>query len=258
MRGERALLGFIDLSTARTLLSDAFSVVPDGVSVICSRITLPGGVVTPEALVEMLEGSGLEDAAMALSSADPSVISFACTSGSLIRGLGYDHTIARRISAVTGIRGTTTSSAVVEALRALRVRRVTVGTPYVESVNEAERRFLTDSGFTVTAIEGLGLTVDSEIGRVAAAETLDFGRRLSREGAEAVFLSCTNLDALTSVDELEAELGIPVVTSNQATIWQALRMSGVDEPLPGFGRLLTLPLIAKDPVRNSPSPRAGE
>jgi len=243
VRGERGLIGFIDLSTARTLLSDVFDMLPTDIGAVCSRIELPGGVVTPGALAAMVDGDALETSVRGLVAAGPSVISFACTSGSLIKGVGYDSVLSKRIAEASGAIGTTTTTAVMDAFAALGAASVAVGTPYIDSVNDAERQFLEDSGISVPRIVGLDLEDDTAIGRVHRDAIVALADRLADADTDVIFLSCTNLDAAGVVQALEERCGKPVVTSNQATIWQALRLAGVDDILPGFGQLCRLPLV---------------
>jgi len=116
---------------------------------------------------------------------------------------------------------------------------VAIATPYVDELNELERKFLEANGFEVTALRGLQLDTDPEIARVPYERTRELAREVAAEAeADAVFLSCTNLPALAVLDELEQELGRPVFSSNAATIWHALLLAGVEPAADGLGSLL--------------------
>ena len=89
----------------------------------------------------------------------PSVdaVAFACTSGSLIKGLGYDALLAKRISEAAGCPALTTSGAVVDALKALKVRKICLATPYLEEVTDREVSFLEQNGFEVLKTRSLNI-----------------------------------------------------------------------------------------------------
>jgi maleate cis-trans isomerase len=146
-----------------------------------------------------------------------------------------------RIERATGIPGLTTATTVLAALRALDVRRVAVATPYIDELNAIEADFLAAAGFPVAAIDGLGCATDPEIGRFGPADATALAARVDRPDADAIFISCTNLHCLEAIAPLEARHGKPVVTSNQAGAWAALRAIGVADDVGGLGRLFGLP-----------------
>ena len=232
-------VGVIDLSTCVSLIPEFRLALPPELLVLYSRLRLPGGEVTVEALDEMVSGTRLEDAARELADGEVAAITFACTSGSLLHGPGFDEELRERITGATGLPATTTATSVVAALRHLGAESVSVGTPYIEAIDEREKVFLEDAGFTVPKIVGLGKHWDREIGALSADEVRGLARAAFASGSDALFLSCTNLPALHLVAELEEELGVPVVTSNSATIWQLLRIADLEQELdPSMGRLL--------------------
>ena len=216
--------------------------VPDDVLVLFSRLRLPGGEVTAEALDRMTSGDRLEEAARELGDAGVSVITFACTSGSLLHGPGFDERLCARITAATGVRASTTATAVVAALHHLDARTVAVGTPYTDDINDREVVFLEDAGFEIPKIVGLSKGFDHEIRELRQDEVLALARDAHAPGSDALFLSCTNLPVLPLIPALEDELGVPVVTSNQATLWHLLRLAGVEDRLSAsLGRLVAAP-----------------
>lgn len=237
--GSRARVGVIDLSTCTSLTAEVRLTVPPDVLVLFSRLRLPGGEVSVDALDAMVSGGRLEEAACELADAGVAALTFACTSGSLLHGAGFDDRLRERMRRATGVEATTTATSVVEALRHLGVESVSVGTPYVPEIDERERVFLEDSGFSVPRIVGLSKHYDHEIGALTADEVRALARSAYVPGSDALFLSCTNLPALPLVPELEAEIGTTVVTSNSATIWNLLRVAGLEPRFePNLGRLL--------------------
>jgi arylmalonate decarboxylase len=136
----------------------------------------------------------------------------------------------------------TTAQAVVEALHALALKRIAVGTPYVDFVNEAEKQCLESAGFEVTGLYGLGLgdTPESRvsIGRQKWQKVVEMARRLDSPDTDGVFISCTNLATIGVLEQLEQELGKPVFSSNVATFWSVLSRGGYSASVPGYGSLL--------------------
>lgn len=245
MYGTRGRIGLITLASDTSVLPEYARVLPEGVAVYAAPIVLPRGEVTAAALAEMLEGDQLERAAELLVWADVDVIVFACTTGSLVHGVGWDRELVGRIERASGRAATTTTTAVLDALRAVAATSLAVVTPYIDELNAIERRFLEASGFQVATIAGLGCATDAEIGRLEPADALSLVERVDAPHADAIFISCTNFHCLPAIESIERRHGKPVVTSNLAGAWAALRQIGVGDTIPGYGRLLTFPAFAE-------------
>lgn len=241
MYGTRGRIGLITLASDASVLPEYTRTMPDGVAVYAAPIVLPRGEVTAAALAEMLEGDQLEQAAALLVWADVDVIVFACTTGSLVHGVGWDRELIDRIERASGRTATTTTTAVLDALRALGAASLAVATPYIEELNAIERHFLAASGFKVAGIAGLGCATDAEIGRLEPADAVALVKRVDSPEADAIFISCTNFHCLPAVESIERAHGKPVVTSNLAGAWAALRRIGVEDTVLGYGHLLSLP-----------------
>lgn len=242
MYGKRGRIGLVSLATDLTVQPEIARIVPAGVAVYAAPIELPGGEVTPESLAGITEGDALERAAQLLTWAEVDVTVFACTSGSFIHGMGWDRELIARIESVSKAPATTTSTAVIAALGAVGASKVTLCTPYLDSINTIEAAFFAANGFEVVASSGLQLEFDRDIARLEPADAVAQVRATDTPEADCIFISCTDYHVLDAIPQIEAEQGKPVVTSNQAATWQALRMIGVVEPVAGAGRLLTLPL----------------
>lgn len=242
MYGPRGRIGLITLASDSSVFPEYARLMPEAVAVYPAPIVLPRGEVNAAALAEMLEGDQLERAAALLVWTEVDLIVFACTTGSLVHGVGWDRALIARIERASGIRATTTTTAVLDALRAVEATTLTVATPYIEELNAIERRFLEECGFHVSSIGGLGCATDREIGRLQPDDASNLVARLDTPKADAVFISCTNFHCLPVVADLERQLGKPVVTSNLAGAWAALRGIGIDDAMAGSGRLLTVPM----------------
>jgi maleate cis-trans isomerase len=189
-------------------------------------------------------GEQAEEAARILAKAPVEIIAFGCTSGSFLDGLGYDEKIVQRIESASGVRGVATAKAVVDALRALGIRKLAACSPYEDERNERLMKYYRDAGFDIVSFDAIRPD-DPErasyrnINAAPLGVALDLGRRVDRADAEAIFISCTAFKgAVEAIDQLESETGKPVVTSNQATLWACLRAMRVDERIPNAGVLL--------------------
>ena len=133
---------------------------PEGVSFDSTRLWFPGP--TPKGLVFLSDQ--LEEAAKMYRKSPHDVILFGCTSGSCIKGYGFDKECIERIERASGCPGLTTSTAVLEAFEALGLKKTVVMTPYPEDTNQAEKKFLEDNGIEVTSITGIGFNKVGEFG----------------------------------------------------------------------------------------------
>lgn len=151
----------------------------------------------------------------------PDMVFFGCTTGSLIGGDGYDQRLGDELKEATGARyASTTTTAVLRALEKLKARRLTIVTPYPDEVNEKERLFLEHLGYTVDEIVGLGHEDPRLIPKTEPREIYDLAKKAWKPTSEALFVSCTGLCILDVIPPLEEALGAPLVTSNQASVWE--------------------------------------
>jgi len=234
--GWRGRIGLITPSPGSSTEAEFNRYRPEGVAVLTTRIPLKG--ISVKALAEM--NSYVDEAASLLAGAEVNVIVFSCTAGSLLEGPGYDQKIVKRLEERTGIKVTTTSTGVSEALKALNVRKVAVATPYAEEVNRAEKAFLEGSGFQVASIFGPMLSDPKLVPQIPSGEMYRLAREADTDDADGMFISCTGLHVLDIIEMLEKDLGKPVITSNQVTLWSALNKLGVHEKIGGLGKLFTL------------------
>lgn len=228
-----ARVGLIVPSVNTTIEPEYAWLAPSGLSFHVARVMLRE--TTPEGLRAM--NQGVMAAAELIASVTPDVVAYACTSGSFVDGREASDRQLESIRGLVGCPVVATSQAMVEALRSLGVDRVALATPYLDPVNQAERAFLEAHGFIVTSMRGLGLS-GKAIREVVPERVADLVRCTDAAAAQAVFVSCTDFRALEVVAALEAELGKPVLTSNQVTLWALLRALGRTPSFTGFGRLL--------------------
>lgn len=237
--GTARTIGTIELSSSVAFTVESRLAVPDNIVAISSRLRLPRGQVSSAALDEMVSSHELERAAQQVADASAQVVVFACTMGSLLHGRGFDRRLAERIHEYTGVPATSTATEVVRALHRLGARRIAIGTPYVDELNLLEQRFFEAEGFEVVHLEGLQIGDDQAIARLGADEVRSLAESAVRADIDALFLSCTNMPTLPILAELEARFGIPVISSNAATLWGALDAVGSAARSTRLGSLLT-------------------
>ena len=177
--------------------------------------------------------------AVALKAEGAAAVSLMGTSLSFFRGAAFNVELQAEMARATGLPCTTMSNAIVGALRHLGVRRVAVATAYIDEVNAQLRRYLDDSGFEPLALEGLAISDVQAVGRVPTQVLVDLCLRVfdAQPGADGILISCGGLVTLDAVREVEAQLGVPVVSSSPAGFWDLVRTAGLDARSPGQGRL---------------------
>jgi maleate isomerase len=249
--GWRARLGLILPSLNVTTEPEYYKMVPEGVTVHTTRMFFEEE--TEETYARLMDD--VSHAVTLLSHARVHALAFACTSGSLFGGLGYDQKIIQVMKKYTNRPCTTTSTAVVEALKIMGMQKVCVGTPYSAWINPLEQKFLEDSGFVVVNIRSImedvkelfgditnetGAELSFLVNAVPPPRVYEFAiSKLYRTDCDGIFLSCMGFPTLGIIDILEKDLGKPVISSNQVTLWKLLKMVGVEtrESMRCFGSL---------------------
>ena len=193
--------------------------------------------ITVRALEEMEKH--LLEAANRLADAGVDIIGYGCTSGSLFKGKDHPGEMVGSIEEETGIPAVATSSAVIEALGALGIKKICIATPYIEEINELEHRFLEQNGKEVLRIKGLGIIRNREVGNKEPGAAYELAREVFVPEAQGIFISCTNFRTIEVIGRLEEELKVPVLSSNTATFWAMMKKAGVKKRLEGFGRLFS-------------------
>lgn len=234
MYGSKGKIGLIVPSNNTVVEREVNLLLPNDVVAVASRMW---NTRTEANDLERM-ASKAESAARELSTAHVDVVAFACTSGSFLHGHQWDVDLARRLEVAACCPVVTTSQAVIRALRTSGVRRVVVGTPYPKDINECERRYLEEQGIGVDEIAGLGIEESVKIGHCTPEVARDLALGLHSHESDAIFISCTNFRTFDVIDELEHQIGKPIITSNQATLWQCLRTVHYDKPVEGCGSLL--------------------
>ena len=227
-------IGLLAPSSNTTVETEFFRALPDGVTLHTAR--LPITTVTPESIGKMADSLDVESALLA--SADVDVIILGATAPSFLKGLGYDKEVSDRITRVTGKPATTTSTAMLEAFKALGITRIALGSAYSPQVNDMCANFIEANGVKVVAKDGLNVIDNLEIGRLDVQTAFDLGKKVDCPEAQAIVLACTNWKSMAIIEQLEQTLGKPVLSTTQVSIWGALKKIGYGGSIAGFGQLL--------------------
>jgi len=236
--GWRVRIGLLVVASDVTCASELNKFAPEGVSFIISRMKFLGKVI-PKTVEKLADE--VENATELLLPAKVKVVAFCCTSGSFIKGSDWDKKIIEIIeSKGIGISATTTSTAVIKALNQLKIKNVAVATPYIKEVNEHLKRFLITEGFNVVSMKGLEIIDDADVNNLPPYAAYSLAKEVNVPEADGIFISCTSIRTFEVIDLLEKDLGKPIISSNQATMWDSLRKANISLPIKGLGRLLTL------------------
>ncbi len=233
-RHPRGKIGYVLLASEQTIVDDVMALRPDGVGIQFARVRSPDVITnaTLAAVADELAGA----ASTLLPDGSLDVICYGCTSGSLV--VGEERVFRELNKGAPGAKATSLITGVMRALRALKARKIVVATPYLDEINRREADYMAAAGFEVLDIQGLNIEKDSDMVKVAPSYIADFAAALDRPDADAVFVSCGALRTLDIIDDLERRIGKPAVCSNQAMIWDTLRLAGIGDAIDGYGRLL--------------------
>ena len=239
MYGWRARIGLI-ADTKDCVERSFHEWAPNGVSYTTSRL------VTPEATEEgaAVLADRLEAEAAKFNDYPIDFIVAAPLMGSFVKGIDFDKECIARMEKASGAGVITAGVAILDALKALGVKKVAVVSPYDEAATAMERKFLEDNGIEVTSVLNMDASYVCRHGRTLGSCDGYFLYRncLKAElnGAEALLMSSMELATMEIIDELELVLGIPVVTGHQAALWAGLRHSRVGAKPEKLGKLLQL------------------
>lgn len=227
-------VGLLIPSSNSLIEPEYYAVMPPTVSVHFGRLTL---IEVNDAGFARQDEDIVAQARL-LATANVEAILYCVTSASFFIGLDYDEQLKRRIEDATGIPALIAAGTVIDALRALEARHIALATPFLPEGTARARHFLEANGFDIVAAKGLGYTDNYSIALVKPETVRSLVRDVDTDAAEAILIPGGNMPCLSIVEEMEAELGKPVVTTNQAGMWALLRQLGNIGPVHGAGRLL--------------------
>ena len=233
--GARARIGIIVLASDHTIEYEFRQCVNiPGVAFYESRIPNSPDI-TPETL-QAMEDHISDRAAVILPGVQLDVVAYCCTSGTMI--IGENRVFEKIYTGRPEAEPTTPITAAFSAFKALGIKRIGVLTPYSDEINLFMRAYIENKGFSVPVFGSFNEENDNRAARISPHSIrnaiLEIGQR---DEVEGVFLSCTSLRLVDSVEKIEQELGKPVTSSNHAIIWHSLRLAGIEEKIVGYGAL---------------------
>ena len=233
-------VGLITLATDHTTEPDFRRMVAsERIGVYVSRIPY-ANPVTPENLRKM-QPSLTDGAGLILPGEELDAICYSCTSASVVIGDAEVEASIRK--AKPGVSVVTPPMAAIRGLTAVGAKRISILTPYTVETSRPMADYFARHGFDIASFICLGLDDDREMARITPASLVDLASEAMAPEADALFISCTAVRAALAAPAIEAAIGRPVVTSNQATAWNCLRLCGDETARPEFGRLMTLGLV---------------
>jgi maleate isomerase len=197
-----------------------------GVVMNVNRLSRPTPAVTKESLLAMIGSVDQAVQSLAMCYPQPKIIIYGCTSGSFVSGPGKEADLADRITSGVNIPAVTTSTAILMALKAVGMKRIFLLTPYVEDVTRHEIDLLVHHGFELGGVDSFNCADTRDIAKISSAQVAE---RVAKhtdavKGCDGVFISCTQLLTMDKINEIEQAIGKPVVTSNQSSLWAALKL----------------------------------
>jgi len=236
--GTKATLGLIVLQADETLEQDFRRLFTDpGVAIHVSRV--PSGEVLSAATIAAMELDLAHSASLLPRAARFDAVGYGCTSGTTLIGADAVAALIRKAVATPAV--TDPLTAALAALRALGASRIGLVTPYVDSIAAPVRDAFIAAGHTVPETLTFGEEVEARVARIAPGAIMDAARQAA-DGAQAVFISCTNLRTLDILAPLEAELGLPVLSSNQVLAWHLAQLTDAPLAAGATGRLASIAL----------------
>lgn len=236
MYGWRARIGHVAPSRGDTLVYEFYRMFPEGFMILNSTGTVRQLVDTDfDRQLQRIE-EAVQD--LVENNCDSIIVS----GSPLFTKMGYGSDLAtgKKLTEKFGVPIAVGITAEIEALKAMKIKKLVVGTPYEDELNERLKRFLEASGFEVLKIEGYGIRKNSQLTDLPVHASYRIAKRLYARASDAdgVFIACPRWPTIGDVALLEEEIGKPVVTSSQSCIWYAMKLIGVKEKITGYGRLM--------------------
>jgi maleate cis-trans isomerase len=217
--GAKGRIGLVVPANNSVIEPELWSVLPPGYSVHATRI-LAKGDLTPDAIRRMERDADAALEAIAATGVD--VIAYCDMVTTFIMEPGWNEAAVQRFAGAAGVPCISAWTALRDAMAKLGARRLAIGTPYPAAVHAQVPEFFARRGFEVKTHATLDILAMREVPTVDAERLQRFVRALRPAGCDALVLLATDLPTFGAIAALEAEHGVPVLTSNQTLLWAAL------------------------------------
>ena len=231
MYGYRARIGLIVPSSNTTAEMEFHKMKPDGVSIHAARVFNPENVSSAEEKEAAILGMNekIAEAGKRIASIEPDIVVYACTTGSFIRGHGYDQEIIKIIEGEIKTKAITATTALIKALQALKVSSIDLITPYLSAIALKEAEVFKTEGFSVINVRNFEeLAGNLPKGKIFPDRVYREAKEAASDESEGLVLSCTNMRTIEIIECLERDLRKPVISSNQAAMWLLLKLIEID------------------------------
>jgi maleate cis-trans isomerase len=232
-------LGILVPFTNTNLEPDMLRLLPSNISAHFTRI---GGYAMDEvpasSQMQEMGKANIDDALQLIAGVRPDLVLYGCTSATLTHGLGFDRVLVDQIKLLTGAKAITAAGALITALQAINATKIGFASPYVGDVNDQAVRFLSDAGFETAKRADIGHALSSHgQGALTPDDVFDLAVRADHPDVDAIVMACTDLRAVEAIARIENALGKPVITSNQAMVFAALKAFGLQQNAKPYGQL---------------------
>ena len=162
-------------------------------------------------------------------------VAYGCTSGTI--AAGYD-VIKKKVNLVKPeAKVTTPITSTIKALKALKINKISVFTPYTKEINDSVLDYFKKENITINSLTYFDIASDLDIGKVNKDYLFKVLSHIDLKDSGALFISCTALPALSIIEELEKKLNKIILSSNQTLIWDSLNQINYKNKIDGFGKL---------------------
>lgn len=238
MYAWRARIGSIAATPTDIFPYEFYQIVSEGITLMPASLSIPQ--VKEKDLKEGFDA--LESVAMSLAREGADAIILGGAPMLYAQGPGSDRILSERLTQATGLPTISNQTAMMDGLKAVGAEKILIASPFVKPTNEKLKAFLEGSGFKVVAMAGYGLVKNADINRITRQQAYRFVKstfkKHQQKGIQGILMPCANWPTSLLASKWEADLDVPVVTSNLAKIWAALKALDIKDKITGFGRLL--------------------
>ena len=236
--GNRGKIGLINVGGNPTPLVEFYRMIPAGVIVNENKIHEP-----PQVAGEAEElGKRAIEAAKVIAEGAPNVIAFTCTASAMSVGPEADYQQIKWMEEASGgIPCTTTTTGILNAFQLLGWKKFVMVSPYLQPIVDRFIKTLNVKGYTVLKSGTLAIEMLEELRCAPVRKAYELALQTVVPEADGIFIPCTTFRVIDIIQQLEKDTGKTVITSNQASMWECLRLLKIDDPIPGYGKLLTMP-----------------